>query len=121
MAEGLAVAASGISIVSLAFQIIGGIKQMSDLWSATKDAPKDINNLLKELELMAHIFTQIDECHEPTTPAKSVLDQAKNHCQDAANSMNEVVKELKDGMETTGGKRRWAVMKAALKKEKLVQ
>ena len=121
MAEGIAVAASGVSIVSLALQILGGIKQLSDLWSSIKDAPKDINNLLNELELIASILMMVDECHEPTTPAKSTLDQAKKYCQDAANSMNEVVKELKDGLETTGGKRRWAAMKAALKKEKLVQ
>ena len=124
MAEVLAVVASGVSIASIAIQIVGSIEKLSDVWSSIRDAPENIKALLKELAQLANLLAVVDEsnaCYEPTTPIQSALTQAKKDCQEVADSIKEVVKELAAGLAASRGRRQWTAVKARLKEKRLVR
>ena len=124
MAEVLAVVGSGVSIASIAIQIVENIGKLSDIWSSIRGAPENINALLEDLAQLANLLAVVDEnieCYKPTTRVQSALTQAKNDCQEVADSIKEVVKDLADGLAASRGRRRWTAVKATLKEKSIVR
>ena len=117
MAEVLAVVASGISVGSLAIQIVGSVQQLLEIWSTIRDAPQNFRDLLEELKILGEIlFECAEDCdgHTSTSPKASTL--AVQHCQKAVSNIDIVLKDLTNGITSTKGRtRRWAAVKAAVK------
>ena len=119
MADIVGIVASGISIGTLAMQIVGCIQQILDLWSTINDAPENIQSLLEEIELLGNFLTEIDdeETGQPQTVVKII-----KYCQDAADCIDQVTKDLAEGFTSTNSRRRhWIAVKAVLKEKKLTR
>jgi hypothetical protein len=61
MAEMFGVVASGISVVSLAFQVADSIKKLKDFCDLVKGALEDICLTLNEIEAMTAVLGDIDK------------------------------------------------------------
>ncbi|KUJ08876.1 uncharacterized protein LY89DRAFT_540583, partial [Mollisia scopiformis] len=59
MAEVLGVVASGISVASLAIQILDNINRVTNFYASIKEAPTDIQRVLLELQLLSSIVSGI--------------------------------------------------------------
>ena len=123
MAEALAIVASGVSIGSIAIQIVGSIERLSDIWSSIRGAPENVRAILKELTQLANLLAVIDESSEcyAATPVHSALTQAKKDCQEVADTIEEVVKELANGLAASKRRRHWTAVKATLKETTIVR
>ena len=119
MAEVLGVVASGISVGSLAIQIIGSVQQMLDLWSTIKGAPEKLRYLLEELKIVGKILSELDrDSNEQmlTTQNASVMADAVQYCREAMAGVDQALQDLTVGMTSIKGRtRHWAAIKAAMK------
>lgn len=59
MAEALGVAASVISVASIAIQLGDSLKKAYSFWESIKDGPADIKGVPSELRLLAGVLTLI--------------------------------------------------------------
>jgi hypothetical protein len=67
MAEVLGVVASGVSIAQLTGQIATSIIRLKGFWDQVKNAPDEISNLIKELEVLNDVLCDL-EPRETTSP-----------------------------------------------------
>ena len=126
MAEILGIVASGVSIGSIAIQIVGSVQQILDFWSSIKDAPSDIQDLLEELQILANLLLEFD--NNPNASKQAAAAKATEYCKNAATSIDSVVKDLADGFKDLAdgfamskARRRWTAVKAVLKEKKLTR
>ena len=119
MAEILGVVASGIAVGSLAAQILGSVSQILDFCSSINDAPDDIRDLLKELEILAEFVTIIEACDSQGDRSATTF-KALQYCQDASGSLAAVVNSIKLGFAVNNKtKRSWAAVRAVMKEKNL--
>ena len=125
MAEIIGVVASGISIGTLAVQIVGCVQKILDLWSTVKDAPENIRSLLEEIELLGNILSEIDseKTWQTQTPSpRPAVVKTIEYCQEAADCISHVTKVLSEGLSSTSGRRRyWIAIKTVMKEKNLMR
>lgn len=123
MAEVLGIIASGVSIASIAIQIVGSVQQVLDFWSSIRDAPTDIQDLLEEVQLLANLLLELDDNDNDSSGStrQPTATKAAQYCKNAANSIDAVVKDLADGIAMSKGRRRWTAVKAVLKEKKMAK
>ena len=122
MAEVLGVIASGISVGSLAIQILSSIRQILDFWSSVRHAPDDIHHILEELEILAEYLSDQDyhEYEETLDQNRSLpISRALRLCQKAAESVAAALDDLKDGLTASKLRGRWTAVRAALREQRL--
>ncbi|KAH8593031.1 hypothetical protein B0O99DRAFT_226795 [Bisporella sp. PMI_857] len=100
--SGLEVAATVVGIVSLGVQIGEGILRLKAFATSIKEAPKDVQRFIDELDILNHVFTEIATAHKtgqlddlPGSSAKECL----SLCQNAADILYRVVKEVNSDIE----------------------
>ena len=117
MAEVLGVVASGISIGSLAIQLVDSVQQILDIWSSIKGAPENVQDLLEELRILGELLSELTENgDEQAVPTRKSLLLAAQYCKKAIASVDKVLKDLADGIASSKGRtRNWSAIKAAVK------
>lgn len=120
MAEVLGVAASGISVVSLAIQVAESIKKLRDFCDLMKAAPEEIRLALDEVETLSMIMEDIDREIQGELfldpRAKAIIMRSYRHCRDSSETLHSLVTEL-EGSLAKGRKR--GSFKIAIKQEKI--
>jgi len=67
---------SGMAVVSLAFQLAGGLIQLYDFWGTVQDAPHEVNEMLMDLKLLSRILNELVNRKDPSPHVKDALE----HC-----------------------------------------
>jgi hypothetical protein len=64
MAEAFGIVASGVSVASLAIQIVENLNKVSNFCESIREAPTDIRRILTELHILSKIVSNIQLVHE---------------------------------------------------------
>jgi len=122
MAELVGVVASSIAVAQLASQIVQNIRNIHDFWQSIRDAPKDLSEALEELELLGDTLVELHKNLDrhagrqlPGAPAIRCM----QHCRRVADDLEAIVVDLHKGPDDKKSRRRWAAIKAALRKRAL--
>jgi hypothetical protein len=122
MAEVLGVVASGIAVAQLADQIVRSIRNIHDFWQSIRDAPKDLNDALEELEILGDTLLGLQEDlsdrggrEMPGASAAKCL----QYCRKVADDLEAIVVGLQQGLDGKRGRRQLAAVKAVLQKRTL--
>ncbi|KAE9374686.1 hypothetical protein N431DRAFT_464918 [Stipitochalara longipes BDJ] len=114
--DGLSAAASGMAVVSLAFQLAGGFIQLYDFWGTVQDAPHEVNEMLMDLKLLSRILNELVNRKDPSPHVKDALE----HCDTKVEVLLSIVREFEPDFTNHSGRvRLWKAFKAARKKQKL--
>ena len=120
MAEVLGVVASGISIGSLAGQLLESLQKIHRFWKNVDGAPKDIGDLIQELQVLASVFYELmnQPADSQALPSQSIQ-TCLQYCCKILDELGPIVLKLHGDL--AGGKQRkqWASIKSAFKKEDL--
>ena len=122
MAEVLGVVASGVSVGSLAIQILGSLRQIFELYSSVTYAGSDVCQIFQELQIFAEFLSNQDgyeyeESHGLySSPATC---KALKFCQNAAENVAAVVDDLKDSLDAGKARQIWTAVRAVLKEKRL--
>jgi hypothetical protein len=122
MAEVLGLFASGIAVAQLADQIVRSIRNIRNFWQSIRDAPKDLNDALEELEILGDTLLELQKDLSDysgpelprTAPAKCL-----QYCRKIADDLEAIVVGLQEGLDGKRGRRQWAAIKSAFQKRSL--
>jgi hypothetical protein len=123
MAEVLGLVASGISVAQLASGVTNNIIKLRDYWKQVKDAPAELNHLLREIDSLNLILSHIqDDQSNQTSPGLAgnniCLQQSLALCREGADELQNLVGELADKIDgKSGWRKRAGAAKVVLKKE----
>lgn len=125
MAEVFGVITGAISVGSLAIQIFDSIQKLHEFCNAVQDVPRDFFRILEELELLGSILIELENDSETQgiLTEKVRLPSVKDpldYCRRAAQELNNLVIELSYYSKDTKIRRKWAAVKAVLKKDRVV-
>lgn len=120
MAELLGGVASGFAVASLADQIYTRVQQLHNLWKAIENAPKDIDDVLRHLQLLSAALQTLKEgfCKHGLEKSE-LLSDCSRHCEGVIKELGTIAARFEFGRSGIGTKRKttWAQVKAAFKKE----
>ena len=121
MAEGLATAASGIAVLSVAVQLAQSIKTLSDFWSSIKEAPEDIQAIATDVDLLSNVFTRIAHETQHVEPDMA-LEATLNGCWVTVRKLTALLNEIEPGFASSRPRvRKWTALKAVLKQGQLAK
>ena len=121
MAEGLATAASGITVLTVAVQLAQSIKKLSDFWTSIKEAPEDIQAIATDLDLLSNVFAHIAHETQHVEPDMT-LAATLNGCWVKVGKLTALLDGIEPGFASSRLRiRKWTALKAVLKKEQLVK
>ena len=121
MAEILGVIANGISIGSLAIQLVESLQKIHRFWKLVDGAPKDIGNTIEELQILASIFNDLldqPQSSHRLLPSNSVQ-VCFQHCCKVIDDLKPIVEKLHTDLLGNKCQKQWASIKSALRKEDL--
>lgn len=117
--DGLSAAASGMAVVSLAFQLGESIKQLHDFWDSIKEAPDDIHAIQEDLEILSSVLAEMADEVQHSGPDQT-LTRALKICCDKVNKLTRITNEMEPGFASRSLRiRKWTAFKAVLKSEKI--
>ena len=117
--DGLSAAASGMAVVSLAFQLCESIKQLHDFWDSVKEASDDIQAIKEDLGLLSGVLAEMANEVQHSGPDQT-LTRALKTCCDKVNKLTHITNELEPGFASRSLRiRKWTAFKAVLKSEKI--
>ena len=125
MAEVLAgVVASGITIGALGAQITSGILKIKSFWNQVQDAPRDIEGVLKELELYCRLLADADEDRRRNPASHLILSSNSGsmclqYCKEYADELREITDGLAVDMEKNRLRKHRGSIKAVWNREKI--
>jgi len=124
MAEVLGVVASGIAVTQLASQVTSNIIKLKNYWGQIKDAPADINYLLREVDALDHVLSHIqqDQAGMGSNSVSHIphLKQSLALCREGADELGTLVSELAMKVDGKHGLRKKVQSaKVVLKKDEL--
>ncbi|KAK8104487.1 uncharacterized protein PG998_011520 [Apiospora kogelbergensis] len=131
--DGLSAGASVIAVVGLAGQILTGIKTITDFWGAMQDAPQDIGDTVRELQLLGAVLERMTQTASNLRQVDPLLRTALDSCKYKVDRFVEFSLQvgctpnssLPSSRSARGGDRRssvvktWKTFKAAFQAEKL--
>lgn len=96
MAEVLGLVAGGFGAASLAIQLLEKTDKLRTFLKSVKEAPKEAQGMLTNIEILADVLCEIEELHQqpPDTPVSEKRVRALKRCQEAVNEAKSVVDEL---------------------------
>jgi hypothetical protein len=122
MAEVFGVVASGVSIASLAIQILENIKRVIDFCQSIEDAPTDICRILLELQLLSNIVSGIQLVFEKRSlpeiseaPIKNTLNLVRHDISKLSDLSLDLERKLNSEKRIT---RTWARVQTVLSEKK---
>jgi hypothetical protein len=124
MAEVLGVVASGIAVTQLASQVASNIVKLKNYWGQIKDAPAEIEYLLREIDALNHVLSHIqqDQVGMGSSSVNNTphLEQSLELCQQGAEELGALVFELAKKVDGKHGlKQKLGSAKVVLKKDEL--
>ncbi|TVY32214.1 hypothetical protein LSUB1_G008307 [Lachnellula subtilissima] len=115
MAE-LGVAASAISIASIAIQVGDSIIKLKDFWNHVKEAPEEIKWLMEEIETLGFVLSGVESSKAHSDPLHlepAFANRCLESCRKGASILEAVVKEADEEIRK---RRKVGGVKAVLKK-----
>jgi hypothetical protein len=123
MADILAIAASGISIASLAIQLADSVQKLKSFCDNIKEAPMIIEHILADAEILSLVLEEIAArvCEQERFDSRNVslpasMMKSLNLCQICVRTLHTVAQELEDDI---AKRKDWGALKALLKKGKI--
>jgi N-terminal domain on NACHT_NTPase and P-loop NTPases len=119
--------ASGAGLASLAIQIFESIQKLHQLYTSIRDAPKEIHDLLNELDLLADVLrdftTAANSPLQPLSAPSSTQRRAANHCTTVLNILHDITKEFDAKIKVSASNKimQWASIRVALRRKKLAE
>lgn len=86
----IAVLVGGMHVASVAVQICSGIIQIKKLWDDVTDAPKEIQDLLEEIDILSQILPDFEN-HDDLPPAAG---KSLDLCNRVVQILTEVLNEM---------------------------
>ena len=121
MAEILGVVASGISVGSLAIQLVESLQKIHRFWKRVDGAPKDIGDTIEELQILGRILDGL--INQPQSIHRNVpstsLQVCLQHCCKVLDDLKPIVEKLHTDLLGSKHRKQWASIKSALRKEDL--
>ena len=99
MAEVLGAVASGISIGTLAAQVVNSVTKLKSYWDEIKEAPEDIQLLMEQIEDLQFILTEMEEDQHRNPMSGTILNSATiarclNRCKKGADALEDLADDL---------------------------
>ena len=117
--DGLSAAASGMAVISLAFQLGDSLKQLHDFWDSVREAPDDIHAIQEELGLLSSVLAEMANEMQHSGPDQT-LTRALEICSDKVKKLNRITNEMEPGFASGSLRiRKWTAFKAVFKSEKI--
>ena len=117
--DGLSATASGMAVISLAFQLGESIKQLHDFWDSVKEAPDDIQTIKEDLGLLSSVLAEMSNEVQHSGPDQT-LTRALKACCDKVNKLTRITNEMEPGFASRSLRmRKWTAFKAVFKSEKI--
>ena len=117
--DGLSGAASGMAVVSLAFQLGDSLKQLYNFWDSVREAPDDIHTVKKDLWLLSRVLADMAKEMQHSGPDQTLTGALKLCC-DRANKLTDFTKDMEPGFASRSLRiRKWTAFKAVFKSEKI--
>ena len=117
MAEALGVVASGISIGSLAIQLLDSVQRIRRFWKSVDEAPKDIGDLIEELHVLGSVFSDLtSQPGSVQALPPSSFQMCLQHCSRVLEELKPIVLELQSDLLGSKRRKQWAAIKTAFKK-----
>lgn len=125
MAEIIGIVASSISITQLAAQVSKSVMELKNLWGQVKELPSDIDFLMRQVESLELILSQMqDDLTQKAMPTlvfdNICVKQSLKLCKEGADKLGTAVSVLADDLKgKTGLSLKMGSIKVMHKKEKL--
>ncbi len=99
MAEVLGIVASGIAIAQLASSVVLSTQKLSKFWSDLKGAPKQIGDVLKELEMLGKVTEHIEMPGQSGGPGEKLLKEALYFCSEVIGEFESLLERFREDLE----------------------
>lgn len=125
MAEGIGVAASGITIGALAIGVANSAIKLRSIWNQVQNAPDDMLCLIEELEQTSYMLADSEEYQQRNPMSRLVLDSTSiSRCLQRCKKEVDQLKEFTDGLSndlehSSKLKRKRAAAKIVLQKDQI--
>lgn len=125
MAEVIGVVSGALTFATVAAQVTKSIIEIRDCWGQIRDAPEDLQRLVKEIEIFGFILADIEADLSQDSVAGALKNsnhasQSLELCKHAASDIEAVSRGLKDDINNTKGfKKSYASFKVVIKKGKI--
>ena len=118
--DGLSAAASGMAVVSVAFQLGESLKHLHDFCDSVKEAPDDIHAIQEDLGLLSAVLAEMDNEVQESGPDQTLMRALLKDCRDKVNRLTNIINDMKPGFASRSLRiRKWTAFKAVLKSEKI--
>lgn len=127
MAEVLGIVASGISVGTLAAQIVNSVTKLKSYWNEIKEAPEDIKLLMEEIEDLQLLLTEMEQDRSRNPMSGTILEPSSaskclSLCKRGAATLKQLADDLGADIDASSRlKRKWTSAKVVLKKDKIVK
>lgn len=112
-------AASVFAAVSLAIQLAENMKKLNNFWKSVQDAPKDVHDIIADLDLLSPILDEIGREAE-RDQSHSTIESALRGCVGVSEELAAIVDNFQHGFASDKrAMRKWMAIKCARKIDKL--
>lgn len=121
MTDPFSYTAGATAFVSLAIQLADGIKKLCDFCHSVQQAPKEINVMIADLELLQSIFSKMAseaQHSEPDATLIALLQRCKSHVDALTPTLRRVESRFAAGKLQS---RKWTAIKAVWKDDERKQ
>jgi hypothetical protein len=94
MAEVFAAVASGAGLVSLAIQLLESSQKLKGLYSATRDAPRNVKDLCFDLETLSLQLRQLEQHRQHDHLDTELLDRCIAQCERRTGKVRDIVDDM---------------------------
>jgi hypothetical protein len=94
MAEVFAAVASGAGLVSLAIQLLESSQKLKGLYSATRDAPRNVKDLCFDLETLSLQLRQLEQHRQHDHLDTELLDRCIAQCERRTGQVRDIVDDM---------------------------
>lgn len=123
--DGLSGAASLIAVVSLAIQLGESVHKFSNLLRSIRNAPKDLQGLIKNLDRLQCILAEVAQLaeqqrsHGGTPPPSTAILTALDDCRTHYKALEAYASKITASLQQKGLQKTWASWKIPARKENL--
>ncbi|KAK1500445.1 hypothetical protein CABS01_10169 [Colletotrichum abscissum] len=122
MAEAFGVVVSAFTVVEIAGKLGSSIIKLKKLWNEVQDVPREINQLIEQVDILNAILTEMDvELSQAGTPSIGTSDASLRCCQQVANELEILATDLQQQILTAKKSRRSITKLRVTLKKDLIQ
>ena len=119
MMDGLSATASGVAVATIALQLAESVRKLHEFWNSVKDAPESIRAIAVDLELLSNVLADIASEAQHVDLDTSV-GNILSTCTTKSQALHVILDNMGAGFSAANViSRKWARVKAVLKKEKV--